>query len=149
MNKVMYLIPWAIQEEVVRNPALSLDERLMKAILNFKLLLHYFVLSCLPRQDGISQRYTAGQTEAVTFAPDASSPRILNCGLVLIQFVFTAEEHYYFSRVCTHCLENFFGLIRRNSFGNDRLVRAIRLMARGTVVADVMHELSLNVEHRR
>jgi hypothetical protein len=50
----------------VRNPALSRDERLMKAILSFKLLLHYFDLSCLPRQDGSSQRYTVGQTEAVT-----------------------------------------------------------------------------------
>jgi hypothetical protein len=128
---------------------LSRDERLMKAILSFKLLLHYFDLSCLPRQDGISQQYTAGQTEAVTFAPDASWPRILNCVLVLIQFVFTAEEHYSFSRVGTHCLENFFGLIRRNSFGDNRLVRAIRLIATGTVVADMMHELSLNVKHRR
>jgi hypothetical protein len=72
MNEVMYLIRWAIQEEVVRNPAMSHDDRLMKAILSFKLLLHYFNLSRLPRQDGISQRYTAGQMEAVTFAPDAS-----------------------------------------------------------------------------
>jgi hypothetical protein len=39
--------------------------------------------------------------------------------------------------------------MRRNSFGDDRLVRAIRLIARRTVVADVMHELSLNVKHRR
>jgi hypothetical protein len=103
----------------------------------------------LSRDDGISQRYTAGQTEAITFTPNASWPRILNCALVLIQFVFTAEEHYSFSRVGTHCLENFFGLMRRNSFGDDGLVRAIRLIARGTVVADVMHELSLNVKHRR
>jgi hypothetical protein len=84
MNEVMYFIPWAIQEEVVRNSALSRDERLMKAILNFKLLLYDFDLSCLPHQDGISQRYTASQTEVVTFAPDASWPRILNCALVLI-----------------------------------------------------------------
>jgi hypothetical protein len=119
----------------------------MKAIFSFKLLLHYFDLSRLLRQYVISQRYTAGQTEAVTFAPDASWPRILNWALVLIQFVFTAEEHYSFSRVGTHCLEIFFGLIRRNSFGDDRLVRAIWLIARGTVVADVTHELSLNVKH--
>jgi hypothetical protein len=124
MNEVMYLIPWAIQEEVVRNPALSRDERLMKAILSFKLLLHYFDLSCLPGQDGISQRDAAGQTEVVTFAPDALWPRILNCALVLIQFVFAAEEHCSFSRVGIHCPETFFGLIRRNSFGGDRLVRA-------------------------
>jgi hypothetical protein len=42
-----------------------------------------------------------------------------------------------------------FGFIRRNSFSDDRLVRAIRLIARGLVVADVMHELTLNVKHRR
>jgi hypothetical protein len=84
-------MPWAIQEEAVRNPALSRDERLMKVILSFKFLLHYFDSLCLPRQDGISQRYTASQTEVVTFASDASWPRILNCTLVLIQFVFTAE----------------------------------------------------------
>jgi hypothetical protein len=146
---ILYLIPWAVQEEVVRNPDLSRDDRVMKTILSFKLLLHYFDLSCLPRQDGISQRYIAGQTEAVTSAPDASWPRILNCAPVLIHFVFTAEEHYSFSRVSTHCLENLFGLIGRNSFGDDWLVKAIRLIARGAVVADVMHELSLNVRHRR
>jgi hypothetical protein len=121
----------------------------MKTILSFKLLLHYFNLSCLPPQDGISQWYTASRTEAVTFAPDASWPRILNGTRVLIQFVFITEEHYSLSRVGTHCLENFFGLIRRNSFGDDRLVTAIGLIARGTVIADVMHELSLNMKHRR
>jgi hypothetical protein len=51
--------------------------------------------------------------------------------------------------VGTHGLENFLGRIDRNSFGDDRSVRAIPLIARGTVVADVMHELSLNVKHRR
>jgi hypothetical protein len=84
MNEVMCFISCAIEEQVVRNRALSCDERLIKTMPNFKLLLHSFDLSCLPRQGGISQRYTAGQPEAVTFALDASWPRILNCALVLI-----------------------------------------------------------------
>jgi hypothetical protein len=65
MKEVIYLMSWTIQEEVVRNQALSHDDWLRKAILSFKLLLHYFDLSCLSRQDGISHRYTAGQTEVV------------------------------------------------------------------------------------
>jgi hypothetical protein len=59
-----------------------------------------------------------------------------------------ASANWLFSRLGTHCLENFFGLIRRNSFGDNRLVRAVRIIARGISVADVMHELRLSVTHR-
>jgi hypothetical protein len=40
MMSLMYLLLWALQEEVMRNPFLSRGERLEKAILSFTLLLH-------------------------------------------------------------------------------------------------------------
>jgi hypothetical protein len=118
-NEFMYLLPWTLQEEVVRNPHLTREDWLLKALLSLKLVLHYFDLSSLPPSEGVSQRYIPGKTQAVTFAPDATWPRVLNSALVLVQFTVTADESWSFSPVGTHCLENFFDLIRRQSFGDD------------------------------
>jgi hypothetical protein len=105
-------------------------------------------MACLPKSFGISQRFNRAQTAAVTSAADATWPRLLNWSLILVQFVFDASADWSFSLLGTHCLENLFGLIRRNSFGDDRLVRAVRIIARCISVADVMHELRLSVTHR-
>jgi hypothetical protein len=96
---------------------------------------------------GISQRFNRTQAAAVTFAADATWPRLLNCSLILVQFLLDASADWSVSRLGTHCLETFFGLIRRNSFGDDRLVRAVSIIARGIYVADVMHKLRLRVTH--
>jgi hypothetical protein len=133
----MYLLPWTLQED-----------RLMNAVLSFKLFIHYFHLVCLLKSFGISQRFNRTQTAAVAFAADATWPRLLNCSLILVQLVFDASADWSFSRLGTHCLENFFGLIRRNSFGDDRLLRAVRIIARDISVADIMREPRLSVTHR-
>jgi hypothetical protein len=49
-------LPCAVQEKVIRNPQLSREERLMKAILSINLLLHSFDLSSLPRAEGRTPR---------------------------------------------------------------------------------------------
>jgi hypothetical protein len=54
---LMDLLPWALQEGVIRSPDLSRYERLEKALLAFYLLLHDFDLSFLPRSDGVTQRF--------------------------------------------------------------------------------------------
>jgi hypothetical protein len=120
----------------------------MKAVLSFKLFILYFHLACLPKSFGISQRFNRTQTAAVTFAADATWPRLLNCSLILVQLRLDVSADWSFSRLSTYCLENFFGLIRRNSFGDDRLMRAVKIIARGISVADVMHELRLSGTHR-
>jgi hypothetical protein len=73
---------------------------------------------------------------------------ILNTALALIRFVLDAEENWCFSRIGTHCLENFFGLVRRGSLGDDRAVVARRIIAKTHLVASVMHDLDLAVTHR-
>jgi hypothetical protein len=100
---LLYLLPWALQEEVIRNPALTRPERLDKALLSFNLLLHYFDLSFLPRSEGITQRFQRKQTVAVTFAEDSVWPRILNNALILIHFIVVAPPDWSFSRLGTHC----------------------------------------------
>jgi hypothetical protein len=48
MSELMYLLPCALQDEVLRSPRFERNERLAKAVLSFKFLLHYFHLSfCL------------------------------------------------------------------------------------------------------
>jgi hypothetical protein len=148
MNEFMFLLPWALQEEVIRAPELSRKERLMKAVLSLKLLLHYFDLSSLPRAKGVTQRFSKAETEAVTFAEDSVWPRILNSALALVLFVLQADEHWSFSRMGTHCLENFFGLVRRSSLGDDRSVTAMRVIVRASLVARTIHELKIVVKHR-
>jgi hypothetical protein len=119
----------------------------MKAALNFKTFIQYIHLAGLPKSFGISQRFNRTQTAAVIFAADATWPDRLHCSLILIQFGLDASADWSFVRLGTHCLENFFGLIRRNSFGDDRFVRAVRIIAGGISVADVMDELRLSVAH--
>jgi hypothetical protein len=148
INEFMFLLPWALQEEVVRSPNLSREDRLMKAVLAFKLLLHYFDLSSLPHAEGVTQRFLAEETIAVTFAEDANWPRILNSALALVAFTLEADEHWSFSRMGTHCLENFFGLVRRSSLGDDRSVTAMRIIVKASMVARVMQELGLQTHHR-
>jgi hypothetical protein len=87
---LLYLLPWALQEEVIRNPDLTRQERLEKAVLSFHFLVHYFDLSFLPRSDGINQRFRKKDTVAVTFAEDSVWPRILNNALLLIHFIIVA-----------------------------------------------------------
>jgi hypothetical protein len=144
---LLYLLPWALQEEVIRSPHLLRRERLEKAVLSFFLLLHYFDLSFLPRAEGVTQRFNRKQTVAVTFAEDSVWPRILNNGLLLIDFVIRAPEGWSFSRLGTHCLENFFGFVRQNARADDRAIPAFRIMARATQVSLEMQGLGIKVSH--
>jgi hypothetical protein len=61
MNEPMYFLLWALQ-----SARLWRDERLAKAVLSFKLLLHYFHLSFLPYSEGVSRRFQAEITQVVT-----------------------------------------------------------------------------------
>jgi hypothetical protein len=58
------------------------------------------------------------------------------------------KENWFFSRLGTHCLEKFFGLIRQGSPGDDRFIRAIRIIKTGTVMVHVLHELNLHPDIR-
>jgi hypothetical protein len=68
VNELMYLLPWALQEEDLRNPGLSRNEPLEKATLSRELLMHYFNLSRLPHDRKVSQQFYSKMTWAVTFA---------------------------------------------------------------------------------
>jgi hypothetical protein len=65
----------------------------------------------------------------------------------LIQFVRDADEHWCFSGLGTHCLENFFGFVRRNSLGDDRYGRPVGIIAKSTMVYEMMHDLGLEIKH--
>jgi hypothetical protein len=144
---LMYLLPWALIEMVVRNPDLNRLERLEKALVSFDLLMHYFDLSFLPRSDGITQRFNKSRTAAVTFAEDSVWPRILNFGLTLIDFIITADGEWSFSRLGTHCLENFFGFVRQNARADDRSITAFRIMARTNCVSLEMEKRGIRIAH--
>jgi hypothetical protein len=144
----MYLLPWTLQEEVIRSPELTREDRLKKAILNFEVLNHYFDLAFLPSAAGVTQRYDDEVTEAVTFAENSVWPRILNNALVLIQFVMDAPPSWSFSRLGTHCLENFFGFVRQNAHADDRSVTALGIISRTAVVTGLIHDMKLKIVHR-
>jgi hypothetical protein len=141
----LYLLPWALQEELIRNPALRRHERLEKALLSFYLLLPYFDLSFLPRAQGIAQRFRSRDTVAVTFAEESIWPKLLNNGLTLIHFIIVAPPNWSSSRLGTHCLENFFGFVRQNAHVDDRTITAVRLIARTTRVALEMERLKIDI----
>jgi hypothetical protein len=78
VNEFMFMLPWALQEEVIRAPELSCEEQFITAVLSSRLLLHYFDFTSLPRAKSITQRFTEDETVAVMFAGDSVWPRILN-----------------------------------------------------------------------
>jgi hypothetical protein len=69
-NELMYLLPWALQEEVLRHPSLRREQRLEKAVLSFQLLLHYFRLSLLPHDAHVTKRFYTDKTRVLTFTDD-------------------------------------------------------------------------------
>jgi hypothetical protein len=85
---------------------------------------------------------------AVTFAEDSVWPVLLYKAFALIRFVPDAAEHWSFSRVGRNCLENFFGLLRRQSLGDDRYVVAWRVIVKTSLASSVMHNLNLSITHR-
>jgi hypothetical protein len=148
LSEFMYMLPFTLQEQVIRNPDLPRDDRLAKAVLSFKLLVHYFELSWVKADPRVSQRYRSGSTEAVTFAENSDWPRLLNTSLAIIQFIVDGDENWSFSRLGSHCLENFFGSIRQAAKGDDRMVRAMHIIAKTALVCVVMNDLQLNIKHR-
>jgi hypothetical protein len=92
---------------VMRSPGLERQERLLKALLAFELLLHYFELSHMLCGSGVSRRFSSGVPLAVTFAEDSVSPVLLNRALALIGSVLDASEDSSFSRTGIHCLDTF------------------------------------------
>jgi hypothetical protein len=84
LHSAVFLLPWALQEEVIRSTSVPRDERLFKAIVNFKLLIRLFHLSDLAYAPGMTKRFNRLVTKAVPFADDSQWPRILNSSLALI-----------------------------------------------------------------
>jgi hypothetical protein len=78
LNEFMFLLSCALQEEVIRNPLLSRPEGLMKVVLGFRLSLHYFDMSSVPRAQRVTQRFISGRSTAMIFAEDSTSPRMLH-----------------------------------------------------------------------
>jgi hypothetical protein len=117
--------------------------------MSFRLLIHYFDLCCGEHSSGVHGRYSEKRgTVAVTFAEDSAWPRILNSSLTLIQFILEADGNWSFSRLGSHCLENFFGFIRQNAKGDDRMDRAIHIISKTHMVCRVMHRLEITMKHR-
>jgi hypothetical protein len=69
-NELVYLLPFALQEEVLRNAGLTGEQRLEKAILSFKQLRHYFHLSSFPRDQGVTKQFLQNRMQVLTFADD-------------------------------------------------------------------------------
>jgi hypothetical protein len=71
----------------------------------------------------------------------------VNCALEVIALTLEADKRWFFSRMGTHCLENFFGLVHLSSLADDRSVTALRIIVKANMVAQVMHELDMKVCH--
>jgi hypothetical protein len=60
--------------------------------------------------------------------------RVLNSVVVLIGFLNSGTEKWSFSRLGTHCLENFFDMIRQNARVDDRFVCSVQIIAQTTLM---------------
>jgi hypothetical protein len=67
---------------------------------------------------------------------------------MLIEFIKGRDDNWSFSWLMTHCLENFFGLVRESSRRNDRFSRILWIITQATVMVRGMHELDLRPDIR-
>jgi hypothetical protein len=56
-HAMLYLLPWALQETVLRSPVFYRQERFIMAILSFKIPEHLFNLMALPKSDAVKERW--------------------------------------------------------------------------------------------
>jgi hypothetical protein len=81
--------------------------------------MHYYRVSFVPYDIGITKQHSAKVTRCITFTDDCGRLCVMNTALVLIGFINEGKENWSFSRLGTHCLENFFGLARESAHGDD------------------------------
>jgi hypothetical protein len=101
-NELIYLLPFALQEEVLRNPGLTCEQRVKKVILSFKRLLRHFHLSSFPLI-----RVSPSGLEKQNTGFDTRWSGVLSSAVVLTEFINSGTENWSFSRLGTHCSENF------------------------------------------
>jgi hypothetical protein len=133
VNGLMDCLPWALQQEVLRNPGLSQNEHLEKGTLNFELLMHYFHSFRFPHDREVSQRFSSQTTRALTFAENPGWLCVLNSALIPLDFIISGNENSSFS----------------SSHGDDRFTLAIGIISQATVMMAVMRDLSLSSDIRR
>jgi hypothetical protein len=66
----------------------------------------------------------------------------------LVAFLTDAGDNRGFSWFGAHCLENFFGLIRRNAFHDDRPETTEKIIVKTPIIADILHMYDIVVIHR-
>jgi hypothetical protein len=81
--------------------------------------------------------------------PAEDWPPILNNRLLLIDFIIRAPTGWSFSRLGTHCSENFFGFVRQNARAHDQSVPALRIRARSACVSLEMQRWRIYVTDKR
>jgi hypothetical protein len=99
MTEFLYLLPFTLQQVVVRNPRLTRYNRLAMAVLSFQLLVHYMELSFGDHLSSVTQRYNSRRTEALTFTENSVWPRDVNLSVLRIVCL-----SVLFARLCNVCL---------------------------------------------
>jgi hypothetical protein len=84
------------------------------------------------------ERFVSRVAQAGTCDEDALWRMRLNSSLVNLSSLAHGDEHWSFSQLGTHSLENFFSLLRRESFEDNRHAVARRIIAKTALVASVM-----------
>jgi hypothetical protein len=71
----------------------------------------------------------------------------LIAAMVLINFLFVDHVSWSCSRVDTYSFQNFLGMIRQSSNGDDRFLRPIHIIIQAAVVIEAVMKLCFGSEH--
>ena len=107
-SEALFIIPYAIWTEVIRNPNLTPQARLDMLTLAFDIFLN-FKLKIPDLMEGVTQK---SANSILFFSSGTSLISILNSILALAREIIFNSSDLAIDRLGTHCLECFFGRTR-------------------------------------
>lgn len=126
-----YLLPYVFIAESVRNPILSNNSRLYYLEVAFWVIFYFFNQSCYVKSHGVHSKI--------------GHIRTLNT-IITICISIIKYGKLKLSRLSTHPLECFFGIVRLACYGNHNLINVIRAIAKSVLIKNKLIELNEDIQ---
>lgn len=125
-----FVLPYFFLAESIRNPILSNDSRIYYLEVSFWIILYFF-----HQHNLVKKHYVHSKIGLI---------RTLN---TILTIIISIQKHVLLklSRVGTHCLECFFGLVRLACHGNHNLANILRSIAKSIFIKNELIKINEEV----
>lgn len=142
LNLGLYILPYALLLNAVRNPSISRRDRLYFLKSAFYIFFGFFHNLDEPRLSLIVET-GKGPNKYFTFAQRNTLIRILNTILVHIYFI-QNKQQLSLDRIGTHPTENYFGFIRTMCHSDHSIDKILSVVGRTVLVKKFLQKLGIS-----